>query len=252
VLIPYHNIKLSSENIVILDNVSRTYRMGDHEIFALKDISITLEQGNLIVVLGPSGSGKTTLLNVLGAIDSCKGTIKVDGLEITRLSKRQRTKYRREKCGFIFQFFNILPVLTALENVEYAVELAAKRKLSREEVTAEAEEYLKKVGLYNKRYNFPSTLSGGEQQRVAAARAIAKKPQLLLCDEPTGELSVKEGTQVLSVIQNMTKDQSDIITVLVTHNQKIASIADIVIRLRSGKVDSIKHQTPVSAEELTW
>ena len=202
--IPYQGIKLSPENLVVLENVTRTYHMGDHQIFALKDISITLEQGNLIVVLGPSGSGKTTLLNVLGAIDSCKGKIIVDGIEITRLSKKQKTKYRREKCGFIFQFFNILPVLTALENVEYAVELAAKKKLSREEVTAEAEEHLKNVGLYDKRYNFPSTLSGGEQQRVAAARAIAKKPQLLLCDEPTGELSVKEGKQVLAVIQNMT------------------------------------------------
>ena len=226
--------------------------MGDHEIFALKDISITLEQGSLIVVLGPSGSGKTTLLNVLGAIDSCEGTIIVDGIEITRLSKKQKTRYRREKCGFIFKFFNILPVLTALENVEYAVELAAKKKLPREKVTAEAEEHLKKVGLFDKRYNFPSTLSGGEQQRVAAARAIAKKPQLLLCDEPTGELSVKEGKQVLTVIQNMTKEQSDIITVLVTHNQKIASIADVVIRLRSGEVDSVEYQTPIAAEELTW
>ncbi len=238
--------------MVVLENVSRTYRMGDHDIQALKDVTLTLEQGKLIVVLGPSGSGKTTLLNVLGAIDECEGKITVKETEITRLNKRQKTKYRREKCGFVFQFFNLLPVFNALENVEYAVELASCKKLSRVEVTTQAEEFLRKVGLFDKRFNFPSTLSGGEQQRVAAARAIAKKPQLLLCDEPTGELSVKEGKQVLSVIQNMTKEQSDIITILVTHNQKIASIADIVIRLRSGEVDSVQYQTPIPVEELTW
>ena len=238
--------------MVVLENVSRTYTMGDHKIYALKDVSLTLEQGKLIVILGPSGSGKTTLLNVLGAIDKCEGTITVNGLEITRLNKRERTKYRREKCGFIFQFFNVLPVLNAIENVEYAVELAADKKLSRDVVRVRAGVQLKKVGLYSKRYNFPSTLSGGEQQRIAAARAFAKNPQLLLCDEPTGELSVKEGRQVLTVIQNLVKEESDIITVLVTHNQKIASIADVVIRLRSGEVDSIEYQTPMPAEELTW
>ncbi|MHA2388735.1 MAG: ABC transporter ATP-binding protein, partial [Candidatus Hodarchaeales archaeon] len=158
--------------------------------------------------------------------------------------------YRREKCGFIFQFFNLLPVYNARENVEYAIELASK--LSRKEVTKRATDFLQKVGLFEKRYLFPSQLSGGEQQRVAAARAMAKNPELLLCDEPTGELSVTEGKQVLAVIQNMVKERPDVLTILVTHNQKIAQIGDVVIRLRSGEVDSIKEQTPIPAEQLSW
>ncbi|MHA2055890.1 MAG: ATP-binding cassette domain-containing protein, partial [Candidatus Hodarchaeales archaeon] len=144
------------------------------------------------------------------------------------------------------------PVFNALENVEYAIELASRKKLSRKEVTASASEFLQKVGLYDKRHLFPSQLSGGEQQRVAAARAMAKQPQLLLCDEPTGELSVKEGKQVLAVIQDMVKEQSDVLTVLVTHNQKIALIGDLVIRLRSGKIDSIEKQVPIPAKDLFW
>ncbi len=242
--------RVSLEGMVTLENVSRVYKMGDHNIQALKDINLSLETGKLIIVLGPSGSGKTTLLNVLGAIDKCDGIIKIGNLEITRLNKKQLTKYRRQKCGFIFQFFNLLPVFNALENVEYALELASK--LSRKEVTNRATEYLRKVGLYEKRFHFPSQLSGGEQQRVAAARAMAKNPELLLCDEPTGELSVKEGKQVLTAIQNIVKERSDVMTVLVTHNQKIAQIGDVVIRLRSGEVDSIEEQIPIPAEQLSW
>ena len=245
-------INTSIRTKVTLENVNRVYRMGEHDIHALKDISLSLETGNLVVVLGPSGSGKTTLLNVLGAIDKCDGKIKVDDLEITRLNKKKLTKYRREKCGFIFQFFNLLPVYNALENVEYAIELASRKKLSRKEVTARASEFLQRVGLYDKQHLFPAQLSGGEQQRVAAARAMAKQPQLLLCDEPTGELSVKEGKRVLAVIQDMAKEQSDVLTVLVTHNQKIASIGDLVIRLRSGEIDSIKKQVPIPVKELFW
>ncbi len=236
--------------MVTLENVNRVYRMGDHKIHALKNVSLSLETGKLVVVLGPSGSGKTTLLNVLGAIDKCDGRITAGDLEITKLKKHQLTKYRREKCGFIFQFFNLLPVYNALENVEYAIELSSR--MSRKKVTDQATEYLRRVGLYDKRYHFPSQLSGGEQQRVAAARAMAKNPELLLCDEPTGELSVKEGKQVLEIIQNMVKERKDVLTLLVTHNQKIAQIGDIVIRLRSGEVDSIEEQTPISAEQLSW
>ncbi len=243
-------IKISLEGVVTLEHVNRVYKMGNHEIHALKDVSLSLETGKLVVVLGPSGSGKTTLLNVLGAIDKCDGRIIVNDLDITRLNKKQLTKYRREKCGFIFQFFNLLPVFNALENVEYAIELASR--LSRKEVTKRATDYLRKVGLFEKRYHFPSQLSGGEQQRVAAARAMAKNPELLLCDEPTGELSVAEGKQVLAVLQNMMKERPDVLTVLVTHNQKISQIGDIVIRLRSGEVDSIEKQTPIHAEELSW
>ncbi len=249
--LPDQGFKIIVEG-VMLENVNRVYRMGDHEIHALRNISLNLELGQVIVVLGPSGSGKTTLLNVLGGIDRCTGNIIVNGQDITHLNKKELTLFRRETCGFIFQFFNLLPVFTAQENVAYALELRSKEKLSQKEVNERASEFLRKVGLYDKRFHFPSQLSGGEQQRVAAARAMAKSPQLLLCDEPTGELSVKEGKQVLAVIQSMVKEHPDVLTVLVTHNQKIASIGDLVIRLRSGEIDSIQKQTPISAEQLEW
>lgn len=249
--LPDQGFKIIIEGVV-LENVSRVYRMGDHDIHALRNISLSLEPGQLIVVLGPSGSGKTTLLNVLGGIDRCDGSILVNDKDITRLNKKELTKFRRETCGFIFQFFNLLPVFTAQENVAYALELRLKGKISKEDIEKRASKFLKQVGLFEKRNHFPSQLSGGEQQRVAAARAMAKAPKLLLCDEPTGELSVKEGKQVLSVIQNMVKEQPDVLTVLVTHNQKIASIGDVVIRLRSGEIDSIQKQTPISAEQLEW
>jgi putative ABC transport system ATP-binding protein len=240
------------DGFVRLRNVERVYKMGDQQIYALNDISLDLASGQLVVVLGPSGSGKTTLLNVIGGIDSCQGTIKVGDIEVTKLGKGKLTKYRREKCGFIFQFFNLLPVYNAIENVEYAVELSAKRKLSRKEVRSRAEEYIKKVGLWEKRFLFPSQLSGGEQQQVAASRAFAKEPEILLCDEPTGELSVKEGKKVLAVIQEMVKDRPNMLVVLVTHNQKISLIGNQVIRLRSGEIDSIVPQTPTPAEEISW
>lgn len=240
------------DGFVRLRDVERVYKMGDQQIYALKDVSLDLTSGQLVVVLGPSGSGKTTLLNVIGGIDSCQGTIKVGNIEVTKLGKGKLTKYRREKCGFIFQFFNLLPVYNAIENVEYAVELSAKRKFSRKEVRSRAEEYIKKVGLWEKRFLFPSQLSGGEQQQVAAARAFAKEPEILLCDEPTGELSVKEGKKVLAVIQEMVKDRPNMLVVLVTHNQKISLIGDQVIRLRSGEIDSIVPQTPTPAEDISW
>ncbi|UCE15203.1 MAG: ABC transporter ATP-binding protein [Candidatus Heimdallarchaeota archaeon] len=226
--------------------------MGDQQIYALKNVSLNLASGQLVVVLGPSGSGKTTLLNVIGGIDKCEGSITVGNVEVTRLSKKKLTKYRREKCGFIFQFFNLIPVLTAMENIEYAVELSKSRKMSQKEVRTKTEEYLKKVGLLEKKDLFPSQLSGGEQQQVAAARAFAKEPKILLCDEPTGELSVKEGKKVLAVIQEIVNDRPEILVVLVTHNQKISLIGNQVIRLRSGEIDSIVFQTPTPADEITW
>ncbi|NHJ01342.1 MAG: ABC transporter ATP-binding protein [Candidatus Heimdallarchaeota archaeon] len=237
-------------SLVELENVQRVYQMGHSKIYALKNISLKLESGNLVVCLGPSGSGKTTLLNVLGGIDKCEGKICIAGKEITRFGKRKLSRFRRKHVGFIFQFFNLLPVYSALENVEYAVELSQKR--SRNETRLKAEEYLKAVGLYEKKDMFPSQLSGGEQQRVAAARALAKEPKLLLCDEPTGELSVKEGRLVLATIQKLVRTRPDTLTVLVTHNRKISEIADLVISLRSGTIDSITPQKPVDAMEITW
>ncbi|MHA1541930.1 MAG: ABC transporter ATP-binding protein [Candidatus Hodarchaeales archaeon] len=251
VLLPDQGFKIIIQGVV-LERVNRVYQMGDHEIHALRNISLSLDPGQIVVILGPSGSGKTTLLNVLGGIDKCNGRILVNEQDITRLSKKELTKFRRETCGFIFQFFNLLPVFNALENVAYALELNSKNILSNKEITNQASEFLRKVGLYEKRFLFPSQLSGGEQQRVAVARAMAKTPQLLLCDEPTGELSVKEGKQVLTVIQNMVKENPDVLTVLVTHNQKIALVGDVVIRLRSGEIDSIQKQTPIPADQLEW
>jgi len=251
VFLPDQGFKIIIEG-VILENVNRVYRMGGHDIHALRNISLSLETGQIVVILGPSGSGKTTLLNVLGGIDKCDGKIVINGQDITRLNKKELTAFRRETCGFIFQFFNLFPVYNALENVAYAIELQSKKKLPQKEVNQRASEYLRKVGLFEKRLLFPSQLSGGEQQRVAAARAMAKKPQLLLCDEPTGELSVQEGKQVLAVIQNIVKEQPDVLTVLVTHNQKIALIGDTVIRLRSGEIDSVQKQTPIPADQLEW
>ena len=224
--------------------------MGNQKIYALNDINLELEHGQLIAILGPSGSGKTTLLNVIGGIDKCEGSISVNGLKITKLRKGKLAKYRRSSVGFIFQFFNLLPVFNALENVQYAVELS--KKMSKKKSAIKAEEYLKSVDLDNKKYYFPSQLSGGEQQRVAAARAFAKEPLLLLCDEPTGELSVKEGKMVLKVLQNLIKQNPELLVILVTYNQEIARIANKVIRLRSGKVDTIKDQIPVDADALKW
>ncbi|MFX0014994.1 MAG: ABC transporter ATP-binding protein [Promethearchaeota archaeon] len=241
-----------ADGFVRLTNVERAYKLGNQTIYALKNVSLELASGQIIVVLGPSGSGKTTLLNVIGGIDRCKGTIEVGNITVTKLNKRKLTKYRREKCGFIFQFFNLIPVLNAFENIEYAVELSKKRKMSRIEVKTKTEEYIKKVGLWEKRFLFPSQLSGGEQQQVAAARAFAKEPDILLCDEPTGELSVNEGKKVLAVIQEIIKDRPNILVILVTHNQKISLIGNTVIRLRSGKVDSIESQIPTPAMEINW
>jgi putative ABC transport system ATP-binding protein len=236
--------------MVELQQVSRTYKVGKDTITALNDVTLDIEEGQLVVVLGPSGSGKTTLLNVIGGIDSCQGKIFVNGIEISKLHKGKLGNYRRSTVGFVFQFFNLLPVYNALENVEYAVELS--QKLPRKKITKQAEEYLKAVGMYEKRFLFPSQLSGGEQQRIAAARAFAKDPFLLLCDEPTGELSVKEGKMVLFVLQQMIKKNPHLLVLLVTHNQEIARIANKVIRLRSGVVDQIIDQSPVDAQNISW
>ncbi|MFW9853422.1 MAG: ABC transporter ATP-binding protein [Candidatus Thorarchaeota archaeon] len=239
--------------LVELEAVSRTYQMGGHEIFALFGISLELDPGELTVVLGPSGSGKTTLLNVIGGIDRpTSGRISFGDISITELSNKDLGKFRRSNCGFVFQFFNLLPIFNALENVSYAVELADQIK-SRKQVEQRAFEYLKAVGMEEKAYYFPSQMSGGEQQRVAAARAFAKEPQILLCDEPTGELSVKEGRKVLSVIQQMvTQKQREILVLLVTHNQKIAQIGHRVVRLRSGEVNSVETQKPIDANQISW
>lgn len=237
-----------------IKNINRTYKMGSQEINALKNVSLTIESGKLVVILGPSGSGKTTLLNVLGGIDKLtKGKILFDGVDITKFSRKQLSEYRRKKVGFIFQFFNLLPIYNAIENVQYAVEISLNKdkKMSSKEIRDKAVQYLDAVDMGDKLDLFPSKLSGGEQQRVAAARAFSKEPDLLLCDEPTGELSAEEGRKVLAVIQKLSQE-IDTLVVLVTHNQEIAKIADIVIKLKSGEINEIIEHTPAKAEELNW
>lgn len=226
-------------------NVGKKYRMGEVSISALNKTSFEIERGELVVILGPSGAGKTTCLNILGGMDNdYTGKVKVDGKTITDYSEKELLKYRRNDIGFVFQFYNLINNLTALENVELAVQLC-KDHLNPRTI-------LKNVGLENRLDNFPSQLSGGEQQRVSIARAVAKNPKLLLCDEPTGALDYKTGKQILKLLENLSR-KAGMTIVIITHNQAIAPIANRVIKIKSGKVeDTIINETPKSIEEIDW
>ncbi len=228
-----------------IDDVSKSYPMGAFNVDALKDVNLKINRGELLVVLGPSGSGKTTLLNLVGGIDSASsGRITVDGTNITSLDERGLTRYRRDNIGFIFQFFNLIPTLTAAENVELAAEMVDNPR--------GIDEVLADVGLGERSGHFPSELSGGEQQRVAIARALVKDPPILLCDEPTGDLDFETGKHILSVIRNINR-QSEKTVIIVTHNTAIGEIADKVLRLRSGEVSELKENpTPIDPDELRW
>jgi putative ABC transport system ATP-binding protein len=229
-----------------LEGVSKLYGRGEVAVHALKDVNLSIQHGQLVVFLGPSGSGKTTLLNIVGGIDvPTHGRVTVDGEEITTLSASGLTDYRRRKVGFVFQFYNLVPTLTALENVELIAELTGARDV-------EAREQLAAVGLEDRIEHFPSALSGGEQQRVAIARALAKHPSLLLCDEPTGSLDLVTGRTVLGVLRHL-QQRLGITVLIVTHNSTIATMADRVIRLRSGEiVDDRRNERPMPPEELEW
>ena len=231
--------------LVELSNVSRIYTSGDHELRALDNVNLSLEEGRFIVILGPSGAGKSTLLNLLGGLDSpSSGTITVDGRDISTLSSDELAEYRAEKVGFVFQFYNLIPTLTVHENVKLVDEIAP-RSLSATKMLAE-------VGLSDHLKNFPSELSGGEQQRVSIARALAKNPKILLCDEPTGALDSETGVMVLKLLLRMAREYGKTI-VIVTHNQNIAKMADEVIHVRNGKVVSHEIQSaPLSADEIEW
>ncbi len=226
-------------------NVNKIYKMGEVEIKALNNTSFTIEKGELVVILGPSGAGKTTLLNILGGMDNAtSGEVFIDGVDITKLNRKKLIQYRRNDIGFVFQFYNLIQNLTALENVELAVELC-KDHLSPNKV-------LNNVGLENRKNNFPSQLSGGEQQRVSIARAIAKNPKLLLCDEPTGALDYKTGKQILKLLSNTSKNEKMTI-VIVTHNSAISEMADKVIKFKNGEVeDVIINKKPKDIEEIEW
>ena len=232
-------------SIVEFNNVTRIYKSGDHEQKALDNVNLTLEDGKFIVILGPSGAGKSTLLNMLGGLDSpTSGTIKVNGKDISTLSQNELADYRASTVGFVFQFYNLIPTLTVLENVALVKEIS-KNPL-------DAKKMLEEVGLSDHAGNFPAELSGGEQQRVSIARALAKNPKVLLCDEPTGALDSETGVLVLKLLLSMAKNYGKTI-VVVTHNQNIAKMADVVIRVKNGKIKSYEEQeNPMSAEEVEW
>ena len=231
--------------LVEFAGVSRIYRSGDHELRALDNVSMSLEEGKFIVILGPSGAGKSTLLNLLGGLDSpTSGTITVDGRDISTLSADELAEYRAEKVGFVFQFYNLIPTLTVHENVRLVNEIAPN--------ALSATKMLEEVGLSDHLKNFPSELSGGEQQRVSIARALAKNPKILLCDEPTGALDSETGIMVLKLLLRMAREYGKTI-VIVTHNQNIAKMADEVLHVRNGKIVSHELQpAPLSTDAIDW
>ena len=230
---------------VEFENVGKTYHMGEVSINALHDASFQVEKGELVVIVGPSGAGKTTLLNILGGMDTLSsGQVFLDGQEISALTKKQLTDYRRHDVGFVFQFYNLIGNLTALENVELANQIC-KNPL-------DAQVILTEVGLADRMKNFPSQLSGGEQQRVAIARALAKNPKLLLCDEPTGALDYQTGKAILKLLQD-TARKTGMTVIIITHNGALTAMADRVIQVRSGTVTSVKsNEHPVDISEIEW
>ncbi len=225
--------------------VKKQYRMGEVTINALRDVSFEIEKGEVCVIVGASGAGKTTLLNILGGMDTLtSGKVLLDGRDISRYSSKALTRYRRYDIGFVFQFYNLVPNLTALENVELAAQIS-RRPISPRKV-------LRQVGLEGRMKNFPAQLSGGEQQRVAIARALAKNPKLLLCDEPTGALDYKTGKAILKLLQDTSREKG-ITVVIITHNQAITAMADRVIEIRSGTVASMrKNERILPVEEIEW
>ena len=230
---------------VEFQNVGKNYHMGEVSIHALHDATFQVEQGELVVIVGPSGAGKTTLLNILGGMDTLStGKVFLDGQEISALNRKQLTDYRRHDVGFVFQFYNLIGNLTALENVELANQIC-KNPL-------DAAKVLQDVGLGGRVRNFPSQLSGGEQQRVAIARALAKNPKLLLCDEPTGALDYQTGKAILQLLQD-TGRRTGMTVIIITHNSALTAMADRVIRVKNGTVSSVEvNETPVDIAEIEW
>jgi putative ABC transport system ATP-binding protein len=234
-----------AKGFIELAEVTKRYRTGEVTVNAVDRISFEIEKGELTVIVGPSGAGKTTVLNILGGMDTCdEGLISVDGEEVSRFTAKRLTTYRRSDIGFVFQFYNLIPNLTALENVELAAQIC-KNPLN-------ALETLDEVGLKERALHFPAQLSGGEQQRVAIARALAKNPKLLLCDEPTGALDYATGKHILELLQRACRERG-VTVVIITHNQAIAPMADRVIYVRNGKAEKVtRNASPVPVEQIEW
>lgn len=235
------------KDFITFKNVTKSYTVGDKTFNALENINFTLPKGELVVILGPSGAGKSTLLNLIGGMDKpTKGDIIIDNENISKYNETKLTDYRANNVGFIFQFYNILPTLTVLENVEIVKDITKNTK--------NAKEVLKEVGLSKHQNKFPNQLSGGEQQRVSIARAITKNPKLLLCDEPTGALDSKTGVEILKLLKNCcNQKESNNTVIIVTHNSLIAEIADTIIKIKNGQIESItKNKNPKSIDEVVW
>ena len=232
-------------DFISFENVKKTYRVGEVEIHALKDTSFSVMKGEICVIVGASGAGKTTILNILGGMDTVSGgRVRLDDRDISAYKEKQLTAYRRYEIGFVFQFYNLIPNLTALENVELAVQICKEHM--------EPELALKLVGLSERMNSFPAQLSGGEQQRVAIARALAKKPKLLLCDEPTGALDYETGKAILKLLQDTCRN-SGMTVVIVTHNSALCDMADRVVRVKSGMVESVSlNPVPTPIEQIEW
>lgn len=233
------------EEFVKLKDITKVYHMGEVEIRAADNINFSIKKGEFVVIVGPSGAGKTTVLNILGGMDTATGgTLTVDRKDITAYDSRQLTGYRRDDIGFVFQFYNLIPNLTALENVELALQICKD--------PLDAKKVLEDVGLGDRLDNFPAQLSGGEQQRVSIARALAKNPKLLLCDEPTGALDYNTGKAILKLLQNMCRERG-MTVIVITHNQALAPMADRLIHIKNGQVSHMEtNENPMSIDEIEW
>ena len=232
-------------SFIQFNDVVKTYKMGEVEIKALDGISFPIEQGEFVVIVGPSGAGKTTVLNILGGMDKpTSGEVLVDGKDISKYTEQELTGFRRDDVGFVFQFYNLVQNLTAVENVELSAQICAN--------PIDAEKVLGEVGLGNRLDNFPSQLSGGEQQRVSIARALAKSPNLLLCDEPTGALDYITGKSILKLLQDTCKEKN-MTVIVITHNSALTPMADKIVKIKNGQVDKILiNENPAPVEQIEW
>lgn len=236
---------MNANKVVVAKDVSKVYKSGTSEVRAVDNLSFEVNEGEFVVILGPSGAGKTTLLNLMGGMDGLtSGELIVDGENLAGLSKRELTKYRRTKVGFVFQFYNLMPNLTAIENIELAVELCPD--------ALQPKDVLERVGLGSRMHNFPAQLSGGEQQRVSIARAVAKNPRLLLCDEPTGALDYETGKKILQLLQDMCREENKTV-IIVTHNAALKDMADKVVYVKNGKAERVEiNVEPKPVSEIEW